>query len=334
MQCLHRASPRLALRRTSCTKSALQPCSRRRQFHAPSISDALIWTTESFSSIHAAGVPWYITIPLIAVGVNVTFRLPLQYYSRKVAVKRVALRPLMQAWQSRHIRTSGSPQSAGGEDAWKAKVSALSAKSNARLNKEWGAQTYKLFTPLLGLLPFTLVSESLRRLCGAKSGWVKLPDAVPEGVAQSIPTGEGLIKTIDLLDKSMVDGGCLWFTDLTATDPYMALPLVCSALLAKTAWGNLDATRLRALFSLEGSQEVKGFSNRMQQAAMRLAVMMPIMPILVSHLPAAVFLYWASSFSLNIVNAAVLDKLLPRQAPAQRELPKAPHMKPFLAAQK
>lgn len=319
--------------RSSTTRGTLR-IPGRRCIHIPSLSDTLVWSTESISAIHAAGVPWYITIPVVAVGVGSAFRFPFQYYSRRIARKRNELQPLIQAWRARHLHTiQNSPGSSSA--TWQKDATALSERSRSRIYKTFGVQTWKLFTPLISIFPFVLVSESLRRLCGAKSGWIKLLEPTQEGGAQVSSVGEAIAKTGDLFDKSMVGGGCLWFPDLTIADPYIALPIICSLLLAKSSWGRLSRDQLRSLFSLDKGNRPTGLANRVQQTLLRLSLLMPIMPLMVTHLPAAIFLYWASSFSVTAITTTLLDNMLPANPSGQKRPPQTSGaLRQFLAASK
>lgn len=319
--------------RCNATRRNLQ-ITGRRCIHIPTLAETLVWSTESISAIHATGVPWYITIPLVAVGVGSAFRFPFQYYSRQIARKRNELQPLIQAWRSRHMRTVQSSANAN-STTWQKDATALSERSRSRIYKTFGVQTWKLFTPLLNIFPFVLVSESLRRLCGAQSGWIKLIESTQEDGARTGSIGEAIAKTGDLFDKTMAEGGCLWFTDLTVADPYLALPIICSLLLVRSSWGKLSRDQLRSLFSLDKSNQAVGLAGRVQQTLLRLSLLMPLMPLMVTHLPAAIFLYWASSFSVTAVTTSMLDKMLPANTTGRKRQTKSTQgMRQFLAASK
>ncbi|KAK0759919.1 hypothetical protein N5P37_006995 [Trichoderma harzianum] len=216
-----------------------------RNFHLSAVGDAVLWTADSITFIHHAGLPWFISIPLVAVGVNFSFRLPIQYYTRRLVVTRNKLTPLVTAWNSRHAATVPQGQ---GEDAarlWRLRVAGLTERSRARIYKSWGIQRWKSFAPFLSMAPFIVVSEALRRLCGAPTGWLSHSFGLVD--IQAVSSAVEMSRRY--LDESLVDGGCLWFTDLTAMDPYYALPIICSALLARTSWGRLSKDQLRALLS-------------------------------------------------------------------------------------
>ncbi|KAL7787756.1 mitochondrial export translocase Oxa2 [Trichoderma ceciliae] len=284
----------------------------RRNFHLSAVGDAVLWTADNITFIHHAGLPWYISIPLVAVGVNFSFRLPIQYYTRRLVTTRNTLTPLVTAWSSRHAATVPQGQGQDANRLWRLRVAGLTERSRARIYKSWRVQRWKSFAPFLSMAPFIIVSEALRRLCGAPTGWLSHSFGLVDIQAVS--------STVDMsrrfLDESLVDGGCLWFTDLTAMDPHYALPIICSALLAQTSWGRLSKDQLKALLSVGPSQMPQTPATRIRTAVGRTLLLVPLFPILFADLPSAIFLYWASTFALNDVNEAILRRLFPQTPPA------------------
>ncbi|KAG7294383.1 hypothetical protein NEMBOFW57_004454 [Staphylotrichum longicolle] len=122
------------------------------------------------------GLPWYLTIPLFALSLNLVVRLPALIYARKVAVKRQILAPLNRAWAHRDLleaqragKSAGAPQGS------------LAQKNLAKANiwgerlrrKRWGVQMWKLWAPSLGMFPFWLLGiEAVRRSCGGPRGFL------------------------------------------------------------------------------------------------------------------------------------------------------------------
>ncbi|KAM0246599.1 hypothetical protein ACHAQJ_010160 [Trichoderma viride] len=281
----------------------------RRNFHLSAVGDAVLWTADNITFIHHAGLPWYISIPLVAVGVNFSFRLPIQYYTRRLVVTRNTLTPLVTAWSSRHSATVQQGQDKDAERLWRLRVAGLTERSRSRIYKSWGVQRWKSFAPFLSMAPFIIVSEALRRLCGAPTGWLSHSFGLVD--MQAVSSAVELSRRY--LDESLVDGGCLWFTDLTAMDPYYALPIMCSALLARTSWGRLSKDQLRALLSVSPSQMPQTPAMRIRTTVGRTLLLIPLFPILFADLPSAIFLYWASTFALNDVNEAILGRWLPKE---------------------
>ncbi|POR37995.1 Mitochondrial inner membrane protein COX18 [Tolypocladium paradoxum] len=299
---------------------------RRRQFHLSAVGDAVIWTADGISSIHAAGVPWYLSIPLVAVGVNVSFRLPVQHYTRRLVGRRNELNPLVAAWGSRHAATVPRGRDEAAERVWRLRVAGLTETSRRRIYKAWGVQRWKTLAPFLSMLPFVVVSEALRRLCGAPMGWIghRLGLANAERISSALADSSGLV------DQSLAQGGCLWFADLTAMDPYYVLPLLCSALLARTSWGRLSKDQLRALLTIDASKTPKTPMSRVQTAIGRTLLLVPLLPLVFADLPSAIFLYWATAFGLNDVNESILERLVPKRTPKLKAVQKAPAALPYL----
>lgn len=280
------------------------------------------------STIHNAGLPWYLTIPLLAAGVNFTVRLPLQYYGRRIAVKRSELSPMLQAWSARHAQ-----EARANPDVRKASLQRIRAfnRSRRRIFKAWGVQVWKSFVPFASMVPFVVASESLRRLTG-------MSVSLPGSSSGADPVSTALSATPEaapaVFDPSLTDGGCLWFVDLAAADPYMALPLLCSAILAVNAWGSLTRQRIQSLLVTDGSKGQDGTSP-MTRALQRILLAVPLMPLLMSHLPAAIMLYWASSFSMSLLNDRVLKRLLPTSTPKLKPPPTdKPVVLPFLPSKR
>lgn len=305
-----RFSPlRLQLRQP--LKSHINAIPGRRKLHLGAIGDAVLYTAEGISSVSHAGVPWYISIPLVAVGVNFSFRLPIQYYTRRLVVRRNELTPLITAWGSRHAGTVPRGNGEKAERLWRLRVSGLTERSRARIYKAWGVQRWKSFVPFLSMVPFIIVSEALRRLCGAPMGWI----SHSIGLANTETVTSVVESSSRFLDQTLTQGGCLWFTDLTAMDPYYVLQVLCSALLARTSWGRLSRDQLRALLTIDKTNTPKTPMARIQTTVGRTLLLIPLFPILFADLPSAIFLYWASTFALNDVNESILERLVPKASP-------------------
>lgn len=291
------------------------PCSGRRNF---SIASTVGATTDALTWAHVdLGMPWYVVIPLLALGVNVTMRFPLQYYAAHLREKRKSLNPLLMAWGQKHgaaiTREQGHQLP---ERILNLRIASAIERSKARIYKNWGVQRWKGFAPLLSIIPFLTVSEALRRKCGAPMGWF----------SQTI--GLSNASSANMLDPSLTNGGCLWFTDLTAVDPYMGLPLICSGILMLNFWGKMPKERVMALLSIKPSDPSKQVTlNRLQKLLGRTLLIVPITPLLLTDLPSALFLYWVSSFALTTVNQEIIDRIVPKgQARLNIELKRNAHI--------
>ncbi|KAM4059247.1 hypothetical protein HRG_007894 [Hirsutella rhossiliensis] len=278
----------------------------RRQFHVVSPGDAVAWAAETISSLHTFGLPWLLTLPLVAVGFNFSLRLPIQYYSRRLILTRNQLNPLLTAWSSRHASEASSIYRVRTARA-KLHVARLTEKSRKRIYKAWGVQRWKAFASLFSIAPFIVVSEALRRLCGAPFGWIGhfflQSGADPAAVSAA------------LLDETLADGGISWINDLTVADPYYTLPLLCSAILARNSWGRLSTDQLRKLLKVNDTESPMTPISRVQTSIGRVLLLVPFFPILVADLPSAIFVFWATTFALNDVNESILERLVPKANP-------------------
>ncbi|RDA86443.1 hypothetical protein CP532_3602 [Ophiocordyceps camponoti-leonardi (nom. inval.)] len=244
----------------------------RRHFH---IGTVVAWTADVIGSVHAVGLPWYISIPLVAAGVNFSIRLPILLYVSRLKQRRRQLRPLLAAWNLRHV--INAPDFNQDEK----RLTRLIDRSHRRIFKQWHVQKWKSFLSLLGAAPFLVVTQALRGLCGAPA-----------------------FAATGLFEQSLDHGGCLWFVDLTAPDPYYALPLLCSVLMAHNIWGRLSQEELRELFMLSGTRP-KSSKKRLELGLTRVTLFFPLIAAASAHLPSAVFLYWATTFGLGSVNSAI-----------------------------
>ncbi|OAA46201.1 mitochondrial export translocase Oxa2 [Metarhizium rileyi] len=298
----------------------------RRQFHLSTVGDAVVLTANSISSIHSAGIPWYLSIPLVALGVNLSFRLPIQYYTRRLVIKRSELNPLVSAWNSRHAVSVPRGEGEQAARLWKLRVAGLTERSRKRIYKTFRVQRWKTLAPFLSMVPFVVVSEALRRLCGAPMGWI----SHSIGLADVDKVSATLSDASGLFDEGLAQSGCLWFMDLTAMDPYYALPMLCSALLARTSWGRLSKDQLKVLLSLDGSKTPKTPMARMQTGIGRALLLIPLFPMLFADLPSAIFLYWATTFALNNVNESILESIIPKKAARLKMVQRIPPALPYL----
>ncbi|KAL2140826.1 hypothetical protein VTI28DRAFT_3224 [Corynascus sepedonium] len=123
-------------------------------------------------------------------------------------------------------------------------------------------------------------------------------------------------------DHSFATGGCLWFPDLTAADPYHILPFALSAILVRNMLPKSQAG-FRTLFGLDNApaavavqSEVK-WPLRLQRGLLMVAL---AAGPLTMDLPAALHLYWISSAVMTSAQTAIIAKFmpLPRTVPPAR----------------
>ncbi|KAK7755624.1 hypothetical protein SLS62_002233 [Diatrype stigma] len=263
-----------------------------RNFHiGPAIGTVLQGSQDLILSFHTVThTPWFITIPLVSLGVNLLFRLPLNTYIHKIQHRRAKLAPILQAWGTRIQREIDLERVLPSRRM--AEVEARFSRISSRIWKKFGLQDWKLYTNVLGL-PFWLIGiDAVRRLCGGPAGILgrlflgagaDQTDAAATPAVGAKPAEGGADNTAmlsgtgasgtpadlvppgaplpggDMLDtvahtvaeSSLATGGVLWFPDLTVPDPWHVLPLTLSAVLVLNLWPKTVAQR-QAVFNIDG----------------------------------------------------------------------------------
>ncbi|KAL2024286.1 hypothetical protein VTK56DRAFT_8768 [Thermocarpiscus australiensis] len=304
------------------------------------------------------GAAWYLAIPAFALLVNLAARLPATLYARHVARRRARLQPLVVAHAARAHRDlrKGSQSQSQSSSIWtsikldrdRRTIQAGIPPEWSKLARRWGVQGWKLWAPSLAVFPFWVVGiEALRRMCGGPRGVIGAlllgekkgdgkggqdvgvhetaagwgADSSPEvmGQAQQV---QQVLGSYDA-DPSMVTGGCLWFPDLTAADPYCILPFALSGILVLNTWPRTGAAQLFGLTSKSPVMPAEyKWSLRLQRAL--LVVAMAIGPATMD-LPAALHLYWLSSATLTYVQTELIARwLMPLPKPVHPAKPAEP----------
>ncbi|KAF4993309.1 hypothetical protein FGRMN_6576 [Fusarium graminum] len=295
----------ISYRAVSSPTTPLTWTGRRNFSVASSLGETVTMTADSLSWVHGAGMPWYVAIPLLAVGINATIRFPLQLYSARMREAQKPLTPLIMAWSRRHAGDRIINDLTLPERIRNLRLAGAVEKSRRRIFKAWGVQRWKSLAPLLGMVPFVTISEALRRKCGAPLGWIS--HQIGLGNADSTTAGIGVASS--MFDESLVNGGLLWFTDLASADPYYGLPIICSGILIWSTWGRMPKQQLRALLKIQPDGNAQIVMTRVQQLFGRAMLMMPILPLLFADLPSAIFLYWGTSFALTRVNELLIGRI-------------------------
>ncbi|KAI0592771.1 hypothetical protein F4775DRAFT_167064 [Biscogniauxia sp. FL1348] len=279
-------------------------CYGNRSFHTPATLAAVIeGTPDLLIRIHeVTHTPWFLTIPLIALGVNLVFRLPFSVYSQRVVERRAQCNTVLHAWSTRiqldALRTDLHPSER------KKNVKDQFERVRKRLYAKLDLQEWRLWSSFLSL-PFWLIAiDGVRRLCGGPRGLLGAlilgsgdngpgsstgsstgsgtsPETSPETTSPTylmtddsigsappvdLSAASGAAETVrQVIDPSLATEGCLWFPDLTVADPYHILPILLSAsLLTNVIPRSQDS--IRALFGLGPPQkEDKGLRMVLQQ---------------------------------------------------------------------
>jgi inner membrane protein COX18 len=184
-------------------------------------------------------------------------------------------------------------------------------------------------------VPFAVISLALRQLSGVYQGSAS-QFVPPELLAEGMTTATSDVVEVtqaaapSLMDPSLTTGGMLWFTDLTAVDPYFVLPVLCSFFIWLNSMGRMSPQERRRLFSPEYMKKLKTRQQRARVGLARGSMIMPVFPLLFSGMPAAIFLYWLCTFGLNTVNDLVLNKVLPKKYSELDYRLELPTQRPFL----
>ncbi|CAJ0555190.1 Ff.00g052550.m01.CDS01 [Fusarium sp. VM40] len=302
------------------------PWAGRRNFSvASALGETVTMTADSLSWVHSVGMPWYVAIPLLAIGVNATIRFPLQLYSARLKEAQTPLNPLVVAWSRRHATDRSLNDLSLPERIRKLRLAGAVEKSRRRIYKTWGVQRWKRLAPLLGIVPFVTISEAIRRKCGAPLGWI----SHQIGLGNTDPATAGIGAASGMFDESLTNGGLLWFTDLASADPYYGLPIACSGILIWSTWGRMPKEQLQALLKIQPDENSHIVMTRLQQLFGRAMLMMPILPLLFADLPSAIFLYWGTSFALTRVNETFLKRFV-QSKPGTLMAPKPQKEFPFV----
>ena len=321
----------------------------------PLLDQAVTLAHTALTTLHTAtGTPWYLTIPLFSLTINLLTRLPATLYSHQLTIRRAKLTPVLRAWGAAvgRVLASNPPPATQGlmlkREAFMVRYAKMARQVEKEVYQRWGVQGWRFWVPSLAVFPVWLVGiEALRRMCGGPRGLVGSlilgfgrgeagaagaaagSTATAESAATASQNAVDVAVTADpsalvpWADPSMTTEGALWFTNLTVADPYHILPLALSAVLI----GNMlprNTSGLRTLFhtNLTPSEQnsLAGPAGRALRWRLRLRrallVFAAAVGPLTMDLPAALHLYWLSSAALTWAETSLLAWWRP--------IPKAP----------
>ncbi|KAK6845741.1 hypothetical protein PG995_015851 [Apiospora arundinis] len=121
--------------------------------------------------------------------------------------------------------------------------------------------------------------------------------------------------TTSALDPSLATEGALWFTDLTAADPYHILPVALVGMLILNLVPKNQAAR-SALFGQwwrQPQEDYTKFNPRLMTRGLYRGVIyvMPLATFVLMDMPAALHLYWLSSAGAHFAFGQVLSRVMP-----------------------
>ncbi|KAI5860414.1 hypothetical protein GGS23DRAFT_236072 [Durotheca rogersii] len=302
-----------------------------RSFHlAPAAFAVVQGSQDLILSIHSlTHTPWFLTIPLVALGVSLFGRLPFHVYTRRIEQRRRKFNIILQAWVGRigrDIQAEGVPP-----ELREKEMTARYKRTVTRIYRALGLQEWKLYAGILGF-PFWIVAiDSVRRLCGGPRGMLgslltghESDTAATSAHASAAADAPAASPAALLPDPSIAVEGCLWFPDLTVPDPYHVLPAALSVVMVANL---LPKTRagLRKLYGLNppgpppttpsGAPRPPVVSTpstlRRNNVQHSLILVAALAGPLTAGLPAALHLYWLSSSVAAWATARALARLMP-----------------------
>ncbi|KAK4228315.1 hypothetical protein QBC38DRAFT_475391 [Podospora fimiseda] len=278
------------------------------------ISAAITYTDHALSFLHTAmGTPWYITIPIFALGFS-CIKTPIVLYNLERNRKARKLLPLLSATllsteKDALYKLIPRPK------LFLSRITKPSQKqrrliARKEFERAWGIQPWKVFASNLLPFPFWLLGiEAIRKHCGgpggilsAFAGGLKPEEADTAGIHVQDAVVQGL-------DSTMTTGGCLWFTDLTAADPYCILPMALSAVLLFKAkpW---SPSNQALLFGVEEKSTARPALKGIARAQLLFCIVIGPATI---HLPAAMHLYWLTTSILADWHKAILGNIVDKR---------------------
>lgn len=333
-------------------RGRLPGSSQRRNFGAADAVGYLLKGSELLiTNVHeVTATPWFISLPLVAVIVSATIRVPLNLYTNSVQRRKAKLGPLIQAQYAligRGLRRKAVP------NVMERVTKAVKGRSKKMFEAFAVHETRSIWGGLISLPIFLSNLEVIRTMCGGPRGllgsilygWqgrdaagttgsntasagATAPSTTPntslESPVSELPSNTNIsdlatspeILNPLTLEPSFASGGCLWFPDLLVPDPYHILPFAVSGLLLAHVIPETEA-ELRVLFGMKpaaGARRivVAGSRSKASMALRRLLIVAAIAigPVTMD-MPVALHLYWASSVGCSLVVSKGIRRLLP-----------------------
>jgi len=211
--------------------------------------------------------------------------------------KQAALNPLVLSWQHQlkkeTVREVGH---AGPKAAQRVLLKKTIAKRN-EIYKRWGCGRWKVYAPMVQLPIWLLAIETIRKMCGTRSGILGM-------IFGSAEQGKDIPEALDtsgvLKEMSFATEGIFWFPDLLVPDPMLILPFMLSG----TILLNLSSSGLG-----KTPERVQGAFRRRLQNSLKI-VALAIGPLTL-QIPSGMLVYWISSSFFAYAQAMVLEKLMP-----------------------
>ncbi|XP_078659517.1 cytochrome c oxidase assembly protein COX18, mitochondrial-like isoform X2 [Branchiostoma floridae x Branchiostoma belcheri] len=238
------------------------------------------------------GLPWWATIVMTTAVLRLGLTFPLAVYQAQVIARVELLAPELGRFAAA-LRRQVSV--AGQQRGWTEKQ--MRRKFNLKM-REFRTSLY--------------IRDNCHPFKGSLLVWVQLPLFVCVSFALRHLTGtfQG-VHGAATLQPDMVSQGALWFTDLTAADPTLLLPVLLGTL-------NLVIVEMHSLQQVEKTRTQAVLTNFFRGISV-------LMVMVAAYMPAAMTLYWTSSSAVGLAQNILLK--LPRLRQACR-IPPTPRDSP------
>ncbi|KAI1319932.1 Cytochrome c oxidase assembly protein cox18, mitochondrial [Mortierella claussenii] len=235
------------------------------------VNTLLTSTHYILESIHASGLPWWATIFCATFLLRTAITTPVAIYQQRAVGRMMALTPVLQAWLQTLKTSVGVDHKLRGYD-YATFNSAIQEAYRAKVKELYSAHRcnprVSFLLPWVQIPLFITMSLTIRGMAGYP---------LPFLGESSLP-----------LEPGFAEGGTLWFTDLSASDPTWIMPIAIGAV-------NLLNVELNGLM-------MSKTPTRNQVIFRYLFRSLAISMIPIAHeAPMAICLYWLSSGSYSVM---------------------------------
>ncbi|KAK8197475.1 60Kd inner membrane protein-domain-containing protein [Phyllosticta capitalensis] len=307
---------------------------RNQSFTSAAIYDAACtsgWTL--LQAAHGVGLSWGLAIPVAAIIVRLAIIYPLLYApARRAQLRGADARAHVQAFESITKSLSRKKMMQEGPEASKKYAQTQLRSYNEAIKKRWKFGFLRQMQPFLALPIFLSFAETIRRMTGSHKGIMGLVLSAPEDAAAPLASEAATSKAVETtvaenvsaalnvpdgaswswIEPSMTTEGMLWFTDLTAADPTLTLPLIVSSATFFAVWRGSKVP--------DGEEEAKSARILRRSLLSASVIMFP----LILKVPAGMLLYWATSTTCAGLTHIWNDYYYPRRTrikPVKRLMP-------------
>ncbi|KAJ5157462.1 uncharacterized protein N7482_008562 [Penicillium canariense] len=283
-----------------------------RHFHptkpAPWINEALDASAGLIHGVHnLTGLPWVASIPLTALLVRTAVGLPLQMYTKIHARRERDIAPLKQAWGTWALKLKEAYVKEGRDPKAVHKDITREFNDNIKsLHHSFKISSVSRYAPFMQLPVWISLMESIRGMCGNKSGLVPWLLSLIEGNQEAT---DAAVNSLHLtVEPTLANEGALWFPDLLAGDPTGLLPALLTAsilLNVRAGWKPTPRADLADMPKME-------MYRAMTFNGLRLFIQILALNVGFSgwfyEMPAALLIYWISSSNIATLQTYILGK--------------------------